>query len=94
VAVPPTKAVASAGQASPIGVAGTVRGPSFNCNQSGHFSKFCPYPPKKKQQNYPARVHHNMVDEIPEGEPMTTGKFPSTNILQLFYLILDHRIHL
>ena len=36
-------------QGSSSGAATQVRGPCFNCNQSGHFAKFCPYP--KKQQN-------------------------------------------
>jgi hypothetical protein len=77
--VPPAKTTATVGQGNSkraIGSAGTVRGPCYNCDQSGHFSKFCPYPPKKKQQTYTARVHHTTVDEIPEEEPITTGKFP------------------
>jgi hypothetical protein len=48
----------------------------LHCDQPGHFSRFCPYPPRKKQQTYPARVHNTTVDEIPEGEPVTAGKFP------------------
>jgi hypothetical protein len=48
----------------------------LHCDQPGHFSRFCPYPPRKKQQTYPARVHSTTVDEIPEGEPVTAGKFP------------------
>ena len=59
-----------------VGSTGTVRGPCYNCDQPGHFSRFCPYPPKKKQQTYTARVHSMTVDEIPEGEPVTTSKFP------------------
>ena len=59
-----------------VGSAGTVRGPCYNCDQPGHFSRFCPYPPKKKQQTYTARVHNTTVDEILEGELITTGKFP------------------
>jgi hypothetical protein len=53
-----------------------VRGPCYNCDQSGNFSKFYPYLPKKKQQTNTAQVHHTTVDEIPEGEPVTIGKFP------------------
>jgi hypothetical protein len=77
--VPPARTAATAGQGNSkeaIGSAGTVKGPCYNCDQSGHFSKFCPYPPRKKQQTYNARVHHTTVDEIPEGEPITAGKFP------------------
>jgi hypothetical protein len=59
-----------------IGSAGTVKGPCYNCDQSDHFLKFCPYPPRKKQQTYKARVHHTTMDEVPEGEPVTSGKFP------------------
>jgi hypothetical protein len=32
--------------------------------------------PEKKQQTYTARVYHTTMDEIPEGEPVTTSKFP------------------
>jgi hypothetical protein len=39
---------AKAGQGSSSGVVAQVKGPCFNCNQPGHFAKFCPYP--KKQQ--------------------------------------------
>jgi hypothetical protein len=77
--VPSAKTAATAGQGNSkgaIGSASTVRGPCYNCDQSGHFSKFCPYLPRKKQQTYTARVHHTTVDEIPEGEPVTAGKFP------------------
>jgi sorbitol-specific phosphotransferase system component IIA len=35
-----------------------------------------PYPPRKKQQTYTARVHHTTVDEIPEEELVTASKFP------------------
>ena len=59
-----------------MGSAGTVRGPCYNYDQAGHFSRFCPYPPKKKQQTYNARVHSTTMDEIPKGEPVTVGKFP------------------
>jgi hypothetical protein len=77
-ATPSAKTAATAGLGNSkgaIGSAGTVRGPCCNCDQPSHFSKFCPYPPKKKQQTYTARVHHTTVDEIPEGEPVTAGKF-------------------
>jgi hypothetical protein len=78
-AVPPAKTAATMGWGNSkgaIGSASTVRGPCYNCDQPGHFSKFYPYPPRKKQQTYTARVHHTTVDEIPEGEPITVGKFP------------------
>jgi hypothetical protein len=78
-AVPPAKTAAAAGQGNSkgaIGSAGTVKGPCYNCDQLGHFLKFCPYPPRKKQQTYTARVHHTTVDEISEGEPVIAGKFP------------------
>jgi hypothetical protein len=78
-AVPPARIVEAMGQGNSkgaIGSAGTVKGPCYNCDQLGHFLKFCPYPPRKKQQTYNARVHHTTVDEIPEGEPVTAGKFP------------------
>jgi hypothetical protein len=78
-AVPPTKTAIAMGQGNSkgaIGSAGTVKGPYYNCDQPGHFLKFCPYPPRKKQQTYNARVHHTTMDEIPEGEPIIAGKFP------------------
>jgi predicted aspartyl protease len=77
--VPPARIATAAGQGNSkgaIGSVGTVKGPCYNCNQPGHFSKFCPYPPRKKQHTYNARVHHTTVDEISKGEPMTAGKFP------------------
>jgi hypothetical protein len=40
--------------------------------------KFCPYP-KKQQAQYQARVHHVTVDDIPEGEPVTTNMFSINN---------------
>jgi hypothetical protein len=78
-AVPPARTAAAARKGNSkgaIGSAGIVKGPCYNYDQSGHFSKFCPYPPRKKQQTYTARVHHTTMDEIPEGEPITAGKFP------------------
>jgi hypothetical protein len=77
--VPSAKTVATTGQGNSkgvIGSAGIVRGPCYNCDQPGHFSKFYPYPPIKKQQTYTARVHHTTVDEILEGELITAGNFP------------------
>jgi hypothetical protein len=58
------------------GICWYSEGTMLHCDQPGHFSRFCPYPPRKKQQTYPARVHSTTVDEIPEGEPVTAGKFP------------------
>ena len=78
-AVQSNKAAATAVQGSSKGAVvstGTVRGLCYNCDQLGHFSRFYPYPPKKKQQTYNAWVHSTTVDEIPEGEPVTTSKFP------------------
>jgi hypothetical protein len=78
-AVQSNKATTSAGQGSSKGVvgsAGTVKGPCYICDQPGHFSRFYPYLPRKKQQTYTAHVHHTTVEEIPEGEPITAGKFP------------------
>ena len=65
-------------QGSSSGAATQVRGPCFNCNQPGHFAKFCPYP-KKQQNQYQARVHHTTIDDIPEGEPMIAGMFSINN---------------
>jgi hypothetical protein len=69
---------AKAGQGSSSRAMTQVRGPCFNCNQPGHFAKFCPYP-KKQQTQYQAHVHHTTVDDIPEGEPMTAGMFSINN---------------
>jgi hypothetical protein len=55
-----------------------VRGSCFNCNQSGHFVKFCPFP-KKQQNQYQARVHHATIDDIPKGKPMIAGMFSINN---------------
>jgi hypothetical protein len=77
-AVPPARTAATVGQGNSKGAirsAGTVKGPCYNCDQPDHFSKFYPYPSKKKQQTYNARVHHITVDEIPKEEPVTVGKF-------------------
>jgi hypothetical protein len=78
-AVPPARTAVAMGQGNSkgaIGSASTVKGPCYNCDQPGHFPKFYPYSPRKKQQTYNARVHHTTMDEIPEGEPITAGKFP------------------
>jgi len=61
-------------QGSSSGATTQVRGPCFNCNQPGHFAKFCPYP-KKSSNQYPARVHYTTMDDILEGEPMTASMF-------------------
>jgi hypothetical protein len=63
-AVPPARTAAAAGQGNSkgaIGSASIVKGPCYNFDQPGHFSKFCPYPPRKKQQTYNARgtPHHH-----------------------------------
>jgi hypothetical protein len=78
-AVSPTRTAATAGQGNSKGAirsAGIVKGPCYNYDQPGHFSKFCPYLPRKKQHTYNAQVHHTTMEEIPEGEPVTAGKFP------------------
>jgi hypothetical protein len=69
---------AKAGQGSSSRAATSVRELCFNCNQFGHFAKFCPFP-KKQQKQYQARVHHTTIDDIPEGEPMTAGMFSINN---------------
>jgi hypothetical protein len=69
---------AKAGQGSSSRAVTQVRGPCYNCNQPGHFVKFCPYR-KKQQTQYQARVHHTTVDNIPEGELMTVGIFSINN---------------
>jgi hypothetical protein len=74
----PARTATTAGQDNSkraIGSAGTVKGPCYNCDQPDHFSKFYPYPPRKKKQTYNVQVHHTTVDEIPKGEPVTAGKF-------------------
>jgi hypothetical protein len=69
---------AKIGQGSSSRAATQVRGPCFNCNQPGHFAKFCPYP-KKQHNQYQACVHHTTIDDIPEGEPVTAGMFSINN---------------
>jgi hypothetical protein len=65
---------AKAGPGSSSGAPTVVRGPCYNCNQPGHFAKYCPYP-QKKQNTYQARVHYTTMEDIPEGEPVTAGMF-------------------
>jgi hypothetical protein len=69
---------AKAGQGSSSGAVTQVKGSCFNCNQPGHFAKFCPYP-KKQQMQYQARVHHTTIDDILEGEPVTADMFSINN---------------
>ena len=58
----------------------------FNCNQTDHWAKECPYPKKsgnqnqgnQKQANSEARlgyVHYTTMEEIPTGEVVITGMF-------------------
>jgi hypothetical protein len=63
------------GQGNSAGAKAPIFGPCYNCNQRGHFSKYCPHP-KKKQAVYPGHVHYTTIEEILEGEPMTTSMFP------------------
>jgi hypothetical protein len=79
---------AKVGQGSLSGAVTQVKGPCFNCNQLGHFAKFCPYP-KKQQTQYQARVHHTTVDDILEGEPVTAGMFSINNHLAV--VLFDSR---
>jgi hypothetical protein len=67
-----------AGQGSSSGAVTQVKGLCFNCNQPGHFAKFCPYP-KKQQTQYQARVHHTTVDDILDGETVTACIFSINN---------------
>jgi len=52
-----------------------TKGLCYNYHKMGHFAKECPYP-KKQKTTYLARVHHTSIEEIPKGEPVTTGMFP------------------
>jgi len=52
-----------------------TKAPCYNCHKMWHFAKECPYP-KKQQTTYPARLHYTSIEEIPEGEPVTSGMFP------------------
>jgi hypothetical protein len=69
---------AKSGHGSSSGAATQVRGLCFNCNQCGHFAKFCPFP-KKQQNQYQARVHHTTIDDIPKGEPVIASMFSINN---------------
>jgi hypothetical protein len=93
--VPLARTAATIGQGNSkgaIGSIGTVKGACYNYDQPGHFSKFCPYLPRKKQHTYNARVHYTIVDEIPEGEPVTAGKFSINQnpVVVLFYSGSSH----
>jgi hypothetical protein len=61
-------------QGSSTGPKISVVGPCHNCHQHGHLIKHCPYP--KQRVVYPGRVHYTTAEEIPEGEPVTAGRFP------------------
>jgi uncharacterized protein (DUF779 family) len=69
---------AKIGQGSSSGATTQIRGPCFNSNQPGQFAKFSLYP-KKQQNQYQACVHHTTIDDILEGEPVTTGMFSINN---------------
>jgi len=72
VAIAPAKPKAI--QAAAPAANNATKGPCYNYHKMGHFAKECPYP-KRQQTTYPARVHHSSIEEIPEGEPVTTGMF-------------------
>lgn len=72
-----TKKTKIAGQVSSHGAPRTVKGLCFNCREVGHYHRFCPYPPKKKQWTYEAHVSNPTMNKIPEGETVATGKFSS-----------------
>ena len=73
VAVAPAKPRAN--QAAAPAANTMTKGPCYNCHKMGHLAKECPYS-KKQQATYPARVHHTLIEEIKEGEPVTAGMFP------------------
>jgi hypothetical protein len=43
-----------------------------------HFTRYCPFPSKQKNQ-YQARVHYTNMDDIPKGEPVIAGMFSINN---------------
>ena len=65
---------AKAGQGHSAGNSNQVKGPCFNCDQMGHFAKYCPRP-KRKTNVYPARAHHTTASEVIEGGPIMAGTF-------------------
>jgi hypothetical protein len=70
VSLPRTKT----GQGSSTGSTTQVKGPCYNYGQMGHFTKSCPRP-KKKNDVYPARVHHTTTDDVADGEPVMADTF-------------------
>ena len=74
----------NAGQGRSIGPRSNQ--PCFNCNQTNHWAKECPYPKKGSNQNQgnqkqanpkarPGYVHYIAVEEISVGEVVTAGMF-------------------